>query len=304
MKRSIANRFFTLIFLFILIPGLNFAQELLCQVTVNAQQVQSTERAIFREMEVTFARFMNDMKWTSEVYQVHERIKCNLNITINSMPAIGIFTANVQVQSVRPIYDTNYETIVLNYADRSFEFQYTESMPLEYVENNFNNNLVSMLSFYAYVIIGIDHDTFSHLGGSEYFSKALAIANLAQQSESPGWQPFDNNRNRYWLIENLTNSQLQGIREGYYSYHRMGLDRFLTDAEDARVQILGVLREIEEVKDLYTNSILVISFFDAKTSELINIYKEGNIQVRRDAYNILTKVDPTKTERYKEIIQN
>jgi hypothetical protein len=177
-------------------------------------------------------------------------------------------------------------------------------MPLEYVENNFNNNLVAMLSFYAYVIIGLDHDTFSLLGGSEFYSKALAIANLAQQSESPGWQPFDNNRNRYWLIENLTNTQLQGIREGYYSYHRMGLDRFITDPEDARVQILGVLKEVEEIKDLYTNSILVISFFDAKTNELINIYKEGNIQVRRDVYNILTKVDPTKTERYKEIIQN
>ena len=304
MTRSIANKFLSILLFILFLPGINYAQELLCQVVVNAQQVQSTERAIFREMEVRFARFLNDMKWTNEVYQTHERIRCNLNITINSMPAIGIYTANVQVQSVRPIYDTNYETIVLNYADRNFEFQYTESQRMEYVENNFNNNLVGMLSFYAYVIIGLDHDTFSNLGGNEYFSKALSIANLAQQSESPGWQPFDSNRNRYWLIENLTNNQLQRIREGYYSYHRMGLDRFITDPEDARVQILSVLKEIEEIKDLYTNSILVISFFDAKTNELINIFKEGNIQVRRDVYNILTKVDPTKTERYKEIIQN
>ena len=304
MTKSIAKRFFGIFSFIILLPGFNLAQELLCQVTVNAQQVQSTERAIFREMEVNFARFLNDMKWTSEVYQPHERIRCNLNITINSMPAIGLFTASVQVQSVRPIYDTNYETIVLNYADRNFDFQYTESQPLEYVENNFNNNLVAMLSFYAYVIIGLDHDTFSNLGGNEFYNKALNISNLAQQSESPGWQPFDSNRNRYWLIENLTNNQLQGIREGYYTYHRMALDRFLTDPEDARVQILGVLKEVEEVKDLYTNSILIISFFDAKTNELINIFKEGNIQVRRDVYNILTKVDPTKTERYKEIIQN
>jgi len=304
MTRSIANKFLSILLFIILLPGINYAQELFCQVIVNAEQVQTTERAIFKEMEVNFARFLNDMKWTNETYQTHERIRCNLNITINSMPAIGIFTANVQVQSVRPIYDTNYETIVLNYADRSFEFQYTESQRMEYVENNFNNNLVAMLSFYAYVIIGLDHDTFSNLGGNEYYNKALSIANLAQQSESPGWQPFDSNRNRYWLIENLTNNQLQGIREGYYTYHRMALDRFLTDPEDARVQILSVLKEIEEVKDLYTNSILIISFFDAKTNELINIFKEGNIQVRRDVYNILTKVDPTKTERYKEIVQN
>jgi hypothetical protein len=283
---------------------MNIAQELFCQVIVNADQVQSTERAIFTEMETTFARFLNDMKWTNENYQTHERIRCNLNITISSMPAIGVFTANVQVQSVRPVFDTNYETLVLNFADRNFDFQYTESMPLEYVENNFNNNLVSMLSFYAYVIIGLDHDTFSNLGGNEFFNTALNIANLAQQSESTGWQPFDSNRNRYWLIENLTNSQLQGIREGLYTYHRMALDRFITDPDDARVQILNVLKEIEEIKNLYTNSILIISFFDAKTNELINLFKEGNIQVRRDAYNILVKVDPTQTERYKEIVQN
>lgn len=286
------------------IPGLGLAQELLCQVIVNAQQVQSTERAIFREMETTFAQFMNNTKWTSDVYQVHERIKCNLNITINSMPTIGVFTASIQVQSVRPVFDTNYETIILNFADRNFDFQYTESQPLEYSDNVFDNNLVSMLSFYAYVIIGLDKDTFSPLGGNEHFTKALNIANLAQQSESSGWQPFDSNRNRYWLIENLTNNQLQGIREGLYNYHRLALDRFITDPEDARVQILGLLQKIEELKDLYTNSILIISFFDAKTSELVNLYKEGNIQVRRDAYNILVNVDPTKTERYKEIIQN
>jgi len=304
MTKSITNKFLAIICISILLPGLNYAQELLCQVVVNANQVQTTERGIFREMETTFAQFMNDMKWSNDVYQTHERIRCNLNITINAMPAIGVFTANVQVQSIRPVFDSNFETIVLNYADRNFGFQYTQSMPLEYVENNFNNNLVSMLSFYAYVIIGLDRDTFSLLGGNEYFNKALNIANLAQQSESSGWQPFDSNRNRYWLIENLTNSQLVGIREGLYSYHRMALDRFITDPDDARVQILGVLQELEEVKDLYTNSILVISFFDAKTNEIINIFKEGNIQVRRDAYNILTKIDPTKTERYKEIVQN
>jgi hypothetical protein len=304
MTKSIAKRLLSILSFIILLPGFNNAQELLCQVIVNAQQVQSTERAIFQEMEVNFARFMNDTKWTNETYQNHERIQCNLNITINNMPAIGVYTASVQVQSVRPVYDTNYETIILNYADRNFDFQYTESQPIEYVENNFNNNLVAMLSFYAYVIIGLDHDSFSNLGGSEYYTKALNIANLAQQSESSGWQPFDSNRNRYWLIENLTNSQLQEIREGYYTYHRMALDRFITDPEDARVQIQGVLKKIEELKDLYTNSILIISFFDAKTNELINIYKEGNIQVRRDVYNILTKIDPTKTERYKEIVQN
>lgn len=266
--------------------------------------VQTTERNIFPEMEVVFAQFMNENKWTDKVYQPFERINCIINITIENMPAIGVFTASVQIQSSRPVYDTNYESVLLNFADRDWQYQYTESMRLDFVENTFTTNLSSMLSFYAYVIIGLDYNSFNKLGGQDYLIKASSIANLAQGSGLPGWQPFESNRNRYWLIENLTSTEMLGIREGYYNYHRLGIDNFTANPEEARVEILAVLKELESVKDLYTNSILVISFFDAKSDEITNIYSEGNIQVRREAYNILTKIDPTKTEKYKAIVQN
>jgi hypothetical protein len=177
-------------------------------------------------------------------------------------------------------------------------------MPLVYNVNTYNNNLVSMLSFYAYIIIGLDYDSFGPLAGNPYYDIAQNIVTLAQSSDRPGWQAFDSNRNRYWLIENLQNQQMEGIRQGIYQYHRMGLDRFISEPDLARTEILKVLKEIQKVKDIRPNSIIVISFFDAKADEIVSIFSEGNIQVRREAYNILTEIDPTKTEKYRTIVQN
>jgi hypothetical protein len=294
---------FSLLPLIFLVSGA-IAQELYFQVIVNADRVQTTEKNIFRDMENSFEQFMNNTKWTNDVYQAHERIVCNLNITIESMPSIGSFNATVQVQAARPVYNSNYETLLLNFADREWQFQYVESMPLTYNENTYNNNLVSMLSFYAYIILGLDYDSFGLLAGEPFYDIAQNITTLAQSSDLPGWQPFDSNRNRYWLVENLRNQQMEGIRQGIYQYHRLGLDRFITEPDAARTEILNVLKELQKIKDIKPNAIIVISFFDAKTDEIVSIFSEGNIQVRREAYNILTEIDPTKTDKYKAIIQN
>ncbi len=283
---------------------LTYGQELNCQVIINSDRVQTTEKRIFRDMEVAFTQFMNNTHWTNDVFLPQERINCNLNITIERQPSIGSFNATVQVQSVRPIYDTNYESLILNFADRDWQFEYTEAMPLEYNENTFNNNLVSMLSFYAYIILGMDYDSFGKLDGDPFFTIAQNIVTLAQPSNRVGWQAFENNRNRYWLSENLNNQQMESIREGIYTYHRQGLDRFITDPDKARNQILEVLKNIQEIKNIQPNAILIISFFDAKTDEIIKIFSEGNMQVRRQAYDILAETDPTQTEKYKSIIEN
>jgi len=298
------HKLLTYIILFLTNITIIYGQELNCQVTVNADRVQTTERNIFRDMEISFQQFMNNNKWTNDVFQSHEKIDCNLNITIESMPSIGSFNATVQVQAARPVFDTNYETLLLNFADREWQFEYVESMPLEYYANTFNNNLVSMLSFYAYIILGLDYDSYGLLAGEPYYTVAQDIVTLAQSSNRVGWQAFDSNRNRYWLVENLKNQQMEGIRQGLYYYHRMGLDRFITSPDEARNEILNVLKELQKVKDIKPNAIIVISFFDAKTDEIIRIFSEGNIQVRRQAYNILTEIDPTKTEKYQMIIQN
>lgn len=298
------NKTFTLI-IFLLFGALpSHSQELNCNVTVNADRVQTTERTIFSDMEKAFSQFMSTTKWTQDIFQSFERIHCNLNITIESMPSIGSFNATVHIQSARPVYNTNYETLMLNFADRDWQFEYTESLPLDYTDNVYSSNLVSMLSFYAYVILGMDYDSFGKLSGDPMFNKALNIVNLAQPSNRAGWQAFDSNRNRYWLIENLTNQQMVPVREAMYTYHRLALDKFIDEPDAARQKILDVLKVIQKANDTRPNSILIISFFDAKSDELMNIFSQGNLQVRRDAYNIITKIDPTKSDRFRKILQN
>ncbi len=298
-----ANKFiFTPILFLLFFPAIG--QELNCKVIVNDERVQTTERNVYRDMEMSFSQFMNDTKWTNDQYTAQERINSNIMITIESMPSIGIYNATVQIQSARPVYNTNYETLLLNFADRDWQFQYTESQPLNYNDNTYSSNLTSMLAYYAYVIIGLDYDSFGLLGGNPFFTKALNIVTLAQTSNAVGWQPFDSNRNRYWLVENLNNQQMEPLRNGIYYYHRLGLDIFSQDADKARRQILVVLKDIKQVNEIRPNSILIISFFDAKSDEIMKLFSEGNLQVRRDAYNILVDINPTKTEKYKVILDN
>jgi hypothetical protein len=293
---------FTLLLLYSL--GQLFGQELNCIVKVDDQRAQTSDRAVFRDMEQSFARFLNNRKWTENEYTPQERIQCNLSITIESMPAVGVFKATVQVQSVRPVYNTSYTSLMFNFADRDWQFQYIESTPLDFGDNVFTSNLTSMLAFYAYVIIGIDNDSFAEFGGDALFKKALDIVNLAQQSESGGWQAFEGNRNRYWLSENLTNQDLRPVRKGLYTYHRLALDIFETKPDEARVLIVNVLKDIQAANRRIPNSILKISFFDAKKNELVRIFEKGNPATRREAYNILVDLNPTNTENYKSIIGN
>lgn len=281
-------------------------QELNCNVVVNVgPAVETTERRIFQDMETAFYQFLNNTEWTRDVYRNQERINCNLVITIEKMPAVGNFIASVQVQASRPIYGTDYESILLNFADRDWQFQYNESQPLQYNDNTFTNNITSILAFYVYVILGFDYDSFSNLGGTEYFESARQVVNNAQQASRKGWSQFEGNtRNRFWLAENLNNQQLTPVREAMYTYHRKGLDVFSTDQDQGRQEILASLKRLEQANQRKPNSILIIAFFDAKKDEMISIFSEGNIQVRRDAYNILSQIDPSNTDEYEVIISN
>ncbi|HEX5167906.1 MAG TPA: DUF4835 family protein [Cyclobacteriaceae bacterium] len=294
--------FFLFGFLFITFIGR--AQELNCIVTINATQVQTSDRGIFKDMKIAIEQFMNGRKWTSDSYKSYEKINCSLLITITKMPAIGSFSATVQVQSARPVYDSNYSTLVLNFADRDWEYEYIESLPLEYNDNTYTANLTSMLAFYAYVIIGMDYDSFSELGGTPYYQKALMVVNNAQGANRPGWQQLGSNRNRYWLIENIINSQFQDVRKALYAYHRLGLDTFSKDPDQSRTVILSCLKDVKKARDFNPNAIIIISFMDAKSKEIANVFSEGNIQVRREAYDVITSIDPTNNASYEKILKN
>lgn len=288
----------------ILTPLAGFSQELKCAVSVNASQIQTSDAGIFKDMENAIEQFMNGRRWTNDTYKNHEKIICNFLITITKMPAIGSFSASVQVQSARPVFNSSYNSLLFNFADREWEFEYIESMPLEYNDNTFTNNLTSMLAFYAYLIVGLDYDSFSELGGTPYFQRALTVVNNAQQSNLPGWQALGSNRNRYWIIENLNNPQMVDLRKAIYHYHRNGLDLFDTDPDKSREVILNGLKDIKKVRDVNPNAILVVSFFDAKGKELANIFSDGNIQIRRQAYDIITAIDPSNRTTYEKMLQN
>lgn len=288
---------------FFIAPLSVFSQELNCRVVVNADQVQTTERSIFQEMEVTFAEFMNNRRWTEDQYDQEERINCNLILTISQMPSIGRFEASVQVLSSRPVFNTDYESVLMNFADRDWTFEYVASQPIQFSENTFLDNVSSLLAYYAYMIIGFDYDSFSELGGEDYFQKAWQVVINAQQSGYPGWEQFNSIRNRYWMAENLLSNEMEPIRRAYYQYHRQGMDLLSEQPDDAHKSILESLSQIQKANNARPRSILTISFLDAKADELAQIFTTGNPSERREAYNILTNIDPTKSDVFEVMIK-
>jgi hypothetical protein len=293
----------TAILLLLTLGTLLHAQELNFTVTINSQQVQTSDRSVFKDMKNGFEQFLNNRKWTNDAYKTFERINASMLITITKMPEIGSFSATVQIQSARPVYNTNYSSLLFNFADRDWEFEYLESQPLEYNDNTYTTNLTSMLAVYAYLVIGLDYDSFSELGGTTYFQKALNVVNNAQQASRPGWLALESNRNRYSIVENLNNPQMTDIRKAIYAYHRLAMDTFDKTPDQSREIILKSLRDIKKVRDVNPTAVLVVSFFDAKAKEITNMFSQGNIQVRRQVYDIVTTIDPSN-RIYDKIIQN
>lgn len=280
----------------------SWGQDLNCDVAIDADRIETSDRRVFEDMERAFEDFLNTRDWSADEIKPEERIKCGLSITLNEMPSIGVYKATVQIRSARPIYNTTYESILFNFADRDWSFEYVESQPLNFNENDYISNLTSMLAFYAYVIIGLDYDSFGELSGSPYYQKAQNIVTNAQQGNRSGWGALESTRNRYALITDITNQQMEDLRKGYYKYHRLGLDVFEKKPEEARKQVLQVLESVKKIKDRYPSSIFVISFFDAKSEELVDIFSDASIQDKRKAYNLLVDLNPTREDTYKAIL--
>lgn len=280
-----------------------FGQELNFKVTINAEQIQSSDRTVFKDMERALANFLNTRKWTTDSYKNYEKINGTLFLNISKMPSIGNFVANMQITAARPVYNSNYESVLFNFADREWEFEYIESLPLEYNDNTYMTNLTSMLAFYAYVVLAMDYDSFSEMGGNPFVQKALTVVNNAQSSNRVGWDALGNNRNRYALVENLNNPQMIELRKNTYRYHRLALDVFDKSPDQSRTLVLEVLKNVKKVWTTYPNSIFVTTFFDAKATEIVNIFSQGALSVRREAYDILTSIDP-KRNIYQKIISN
>ncbi|MEX2567032.1 MAG: DUF4835 family protein [Cyclobacteriaceae bacterium] len=280
-------------------------QQLDFSVTINSERARTQDRDIFDKMKASFEQFLNGRNWTDDEFKPEERIKGNLLITINEMPQVGVFSATVQIQTVRPVYGSNYESLLLNFADRNWSFEYVESQPLEFNQYSFLNNITSLLAFYAYIALGLDYDTFSPRGGNPYFETANNIVANAQQSSRPGWnQNPSDKRNRYWLSNDLYNSQVMApVRDAYYLYHRKGLDLLSTNPEEGYRNILEAIIKVSEANQVQPNSILTISFIDAKSDEISKILKSASPELRQEAVEVLLKVDPNNARKYNDILK-
>lgn len=281
------------------------AQQLNFTVTINSDRANTQERDVFENMKTSFEQFLNGRNWIQDEFSPEERIKGNLMITINDMPKVGLFNATVQVQTVRPIYGSNYESILFNFADRNWTFEYIDSQPLEFNRFSFLNNISSLLAFYAYIAIGLDYDSFSLRGGDPSFEIVNNIVSNAQRSPRPGWsQNPSDRRNRYWLANDLYGSQVMApVRDAYYLYHRRGLDLMASKPEEAYKNILEAIKKVSEASKAQPNSILTITFMDAKSDEISKILKNASLEIRTEAVELLLKVDPNNARKYNEILK-
>ncbi|MGM0944877.1 MAG: DUF4835 family protein [Bacteroidota bacterium] len=292
--------------MFLVLANLGLAQELNFTVIINSDRARIQNTDIFNQMKSSFEQFLNGRSWTSDEFRPEERIKGNLLITINDVPQVGVYSATVQVQVVRPIYGTDYESLVFNFADRNWNFEYIESQPLEFNRFTFLNNISSLLAFYANITLGLDYDTFQENGGQEFFAVANDIVNNAQNSGRSGWvQSTSDRRNRYWLINDIyTSSVFSAIREALYLYHRQGLDILQVQQEKAYENIVEAIRIVSEANDAQPNGIFTIAFMDAKGEEISKILKGAPFELRSEAVELLLKVDPNNARMYNELLKS
>lgn len=294
------------LFLFLLPSFGAFSQELNFTVIINSERARIQNTTIFTQMKASFEQFLNGRSWTSEEFRPEERIKGNLLITINEVPQVGSYNATVQIQTVRPVYGTNYESLLFNFADRNWSFTYVDSQPLEFNQFTFLNNVSSLLAFYAHIALGLDFDSFQNRGGDDYFEAANNIVNNAQQSGQAGWgQSTSDRRNRYWLINDIyTSSVFSPIREAYYLYHRQGMDLLLLQPDEAYKNILEAIRIVAEANTTQPNGIFTISFMDAKSDEIAQVLKAAPLEIRTEAVKLLLEVDPNNARKYNELLKS
>jgi len=300
--KTIKGALVGLLLLFVLMPKVS-AQELNCNVIINTQGADITDRRVFEDMKKSLTDFMNLRRWTNDNYLNDERIACNLVITITKVVGTGSFEATVQIQSARPIYGTNYESVLMNYIDKDWAFNYTEGQNMDFNEAAFNNNLTSLLGFYALLIVGMDADTYEKFGGKQFYGRAQNVMTNALQGGIKGWQAFEGTINRHWLLENLQNQAFGPFREGIYNYHRIGLDQMVQKKDAMPAIVLDLLNRIKALKQQKPISILINMFFEAKSEEMINIFKGATPQEKQAAYTILSELHPTKIEAYEKLVK-
>ena len=286
------------------------AQELNCKVTINTQKItQSANIKIFKTLEQQLNDFMNTTKWTGDIYKSHEKIECSILLQVEEVKTKdgnvveNKFLGTLTIQSSRPVFNSDYKTTMLNWKDLSLSFSYKENDQLEYNENAYLNNLTHTFAFYANVIVGIDYDSYSLNGGSPYFTKAENLAQLAANSDDPGWKNNINDRTRYNLITDIQASKYKAFREAIYNYHIKGIDLMYDDPNKARLGITQAITLLNGINSNTPNSILVQLFTQAKSNEIASIYDSSEKAEKDNAMKIMSKIDIPNSSKYQQIMQ-
>ncbi len=282
--------------LLLLFTGIISAQQLNCTVQLNTDKVATTNNQIFKNLQGAITDFVNKTDFTGQTLKQHEKINCSMVIIVNSYDN-NSFTASIQVQSTRPVFNSTYASPVFNFNDNDFSFRYTEFENLIFNPATFESNLVSMLSFYSYIILGLDADTYALNGGKEWLDLALQVQTAAQQGGYKGWSQSDGNQNRFFLINDLLSGTFQPYRDALYAYHRQGLDTMTEDVKVAKENVIGAIEMLSSIYSSRPNAFLTRVFFDAKSDEIVSVLSGGpNMEIRAfvDKLNRISPVNSTK----------
>jgi hypothetical protein len=277
------------------------AQELNCTVSVRADKISATNKRIFETLETAISEFLNNTKWTDLEYAPEEKINCSFLVQIDEFALPGRINATLQITASRPVYNSSLSSTIFNHQDRKFSFSYLENSPIFFTPNQYQNNLSSVLAFYAYMILGYDADSFEKNGGTAYFSQAQRVVNNAQNSSEGGWKSFDGKANRFWMVDNALQKLFQPLRDAYYQYHRQGMDVMYDDAAAGRAQVLLALQNLEKVHKAKPLSFNMQMFFNTKQMELISIFKEAPDPEKEKFISVASILDPTRGSNYAEI---
>lgn len=291
-----------LLILFAFCPPILQAQELYAKVQIQAPTVSNINKSMLSNLQLVVSNFLNNTRWTQETYLSPERIPCVFVITVTSWDGGSTYQANAQIQSTRAVYGSSYQSTLLNLSDKDFNFNYIDGQPLEFSTQVYQNNLSSLLSFYAYTIIGLDKDSFSNLGGTNAFLYAQQCVNLAQNQGFTGWNAIDGLRNRYWLNENLLNPTFEKLRVFSYGYHRKGLDLLQSSPAQAARQVFRLLPTLKELDRQKIGSIFPNSFFQAKAEELVRTLALTDRQEQQQAHQLLMEIDPANGSTYDRLL--
>ena len=281
-----------------------YSQELQARVTVNHQQIQGTDASVFEALQQTLEQFINDRQWTNLQFQKNERIPCNFNITVTKYDAsTNAITANALIQANRPVYNSTYTTTLYNNKDNDFTFEFSQFDQLEWNEEMIDNQLTALVAYYALLIIGMDLDSFSPMGGEDVLQRCMNLTNNAQNLNFPGWKAFDNDRNRFAIINDYLDGGMAPFRQLQYDYYRKGLDEMANNAERGRTAITAAIED--NLKKCHENkplSLLPQIWTDYKKDELANIYKgKGTPKEKESVYNILFSINASQNTSWEKI---